>query len=64
MKNYLFNEKQLKKILEQVENSEKESSEEKPKEEVGSVGAGYFDNIVSSPLDSSDPLKMFFDSLN
>ena len=62
MKNYLINEKQLKRILEQVENEEDDSKEEETNDET--VSSGFFDDIVKKPLDSSDPLKMFFDSLN
>ena len=60
MKNYLINERQLKKILEQVE--DEDSKDEETDNET--VSSGFFDNITKAPLDSSDPLKMFFDSLN
>ena len=60
MKNYLINERQLKKILEQVEDEENKDEETNNE----TVSADFFDSISNSPLDSNDPLKMFFDSLN
>jgi|LakMenEpi03Aug12_release.lakeMendotaPanAssembly.Ray.scaffolds.fasta_scaffold23611_15 hypothetical protein len=62
MKNYLINEKQLKRILEQVEDEENKSEDDQTNDET--VSSGFFDDIVKKPLDSNDPLKMFFDSLN
>jgi len=62
MKNYLINEKQLKRILEQVEDEENKSEDDQTNDET--VSSGFFDDIVKKPLDSNDSFKMFFDSLN
>jgi hypothetical protein len=62
MKNYLINEKQLKRILEQVEDEENDPKDEETNDE--NVSGGFFDDIAKKPIDSSDPLKIFFDSLN
>jgi hypothetical protein len=62
MKNYLINEKQLKRILEQVEDEENDPKDEETNDE--NVSSGFFDDITKKPIDSSDPLKIFFDSLN
>lgn len=61
MKNYLITERQLKKILEQVEDEDKSENEETNNE---TVSGDFFDDITKKPLDSSDPLQIFFNSLN
>jgi hypothetical protein len=62
MKNYLINEKQLKRILEQVEDEENGSEDQETNTE--NVSDDYFSGIASSPLDPNDPLQSFFNSLN
>lgn len=61
MKNYLINEKQLKRILEQVEDEENGSEDKETNTE--NVSGDYFSDIANSPLDSNDPLQSFFNSL-
>ena len=67
MKNYLITERQLKKIIEQFEDEDSNDDKDNANDEQTNdetVSSGYFDDIIKSPLDSSDPLQMFFNSLN
>ena len=46
MKNYLINEKQLKRILEQVEDEENDPKDEETNDE--NVSSGFFDDITKT----------------